>query len=272
MLVLSWGHSMSGKNAFTFLSLLMFLATTSVTAQQHPTTSAASTPQREPITEDLSKGATFRFKITPDLPEFTFKIIPEPYPRDEYGNPYTTVREVQVFRGDSTQPVQSLEDCEFPDMEAPPRGSEWFRALDMNFDGYKDIYMLTSWGATGNESGCVWLYDPESGRFEFSKDFSELGRFTLDPATKTIITHGNGGMAGTVFSAAKYIIEGKRPVPIITVAQDWDFDKNEYHCVVQQRQGRENALVTVRDEWAKPKGDFDAPCDASDPFRGIGDK
>jgi len=30
-------------------------------------------------------------------------------------------------------------------------------------------------------------------------------------------------------------------------------------------------MVTVRDEWAKPKDEFDAPCDASDPFRCVGD-
>ena len=208
---------MSGKNAPAFITLLTFLLASSATAQQHPTTSAASSPQREPITENLSHGATFKFKIAPDLPGFTFKVIPEPQAADEYGNPQTTVREVQVFRGDSRQPVQSLEDCELSDMEAPRRGSEWFRAVDMNFDGYKDIYMLTSWGATGNESGCVWLYDPDSGRFEYSKDFAELGRFTLDPATKTIVTHSNGGMAGTVFRAAKYLIEDNRPVAIATV-------------------------------------------------------
>jgi hypothetical protein len=152
-------------------------------------------------------------------------------------------------------------------MEAPPRGFDWFRAVDMNFDGYIDIYMLTSWGATGNQSGCIWLYDLKSSRFEFSKDFSELDRFTLDPATKTITTHSNGGRVGTIFRAAKYVIEDDRPVPIITVAQDWNFQNSEYHCVVQQRRGRENAFVTIRDTWAKPKDDFDAPCDASYPFR-----
>ena len=41
---------------------------------------------------------------------------------------------------------------------------------------------------------------------------------------------------------------------------------------MQQSRGRENALVTVRDEWAMPKDDFDAPYEAGDPFRGLGDK
>lgn len=88
----------------------------------------------QPITSDFSHGATFQFKIAPDLPEFTFKVIPDVQGSDEYGNPRTTVREVQVFRGDSKQPIQNLEDCEFADMEPPPRNSDWFRAEDMNFD------------------------------------------------------------------------------------------------------------------------------------------
>jgi hypothetical protein len=132
--------------------------------------------------------------------------------------------------------------------------------------------MLTSWGATGNQFGCVWLYDPEGGRFEFSKDFSELGRFTLGPATKTIATHSDGGMAGTIFRAAKYVIEDNRLAPVVTVAQDFDFDRQEYHCVVQQRRAREKALVTIRDVRDKAKENYDGPCDPSDPFRGIGDK
>jgi hypothetical protein len=235
----------------------------------NPNVLAQQTAHPQPITEDLSHGATFTFKIAPDLPEFTFKVVPEPQDRDEYGNPHTTVRDVQVIRGNSKEPLQSLEGCEWEGMEAPPRGSDWFRAEDLNFDGYDDIYVLTNWGATGNELGCVWLYDPKASRFEFSREFSELGRFTLDPATKTIATHSNGGMAGTIFQAAKYIIENNRPVPVVTVAQDFDFDKKEYHCIVQQRCGRGNDLLTVRDVRAKSKDDFDGPCAPSDPFRDI---
>jgi hypothetical protein len=166
--------------------------------------------------------------------------------------------------------LQSLEDCEWEGMEAPPKGSDWFRAEDMNFDGYKDVYVLTNWGATGNQLGYIWLYDPASGHFEYSKEFSELGTLAIDHATKTITTHGNGGMAGRVFRAAKYIVQDNRPVLIITVAQDYDFKTKKYHCIVQHR--HEGRFVTIRDVWAEAKSDFDAPCDAGDPFRGIGDK
>ena len=150
-----------------------------------PLDSPQSRQEREPITEDLSRGATFKFKIASSLPEFTFKVIPEVQPADDYG-PHSTVREVQVFWEDAKEPIQTLDDCEFAGMEAPPRGSQWFRAEDMNFDGYKDIFIMTTWGPTGNQFGCVWLYDQQDGRFWYSKEFSELGRFELDAATKTI--------------------------------------------------------------------------------------
>lgn len=239
-------------------------------AQQSPAQRAPS--QHEAITQDLAHGASITFKIAPDLPEFTFKVIPEVQASDQEGNPHSTIHDVEVFRGDAKQPSQSLEDCEWEGMEAPPRNANWFRALDLNLDGYKDIYVLTNWGATGNEIGCVWLCDPKSGRFEFSKEFSGLGRFEVDPQTKTITTHSNGGAAGTIFRAAKYAVQEQHLVLLLTVAQDYDFASREYHCVVKRSRGDVNSLLTIRDIRAKATDDFDGPCDPSDPFRGLADK
>ena len=253
-------------------SVLVLMLFSAEAAPQSQSAQQKPNRQHDPITEDLAHGASFTFKIASDLPEFKFKVIPDLQEPDQYGNPRTIIKDVRVFRGSSNQPLQSLEDCEWSGMEAPPRGSTWFRGVDLNFDGYKDIYILTVWGATGNEFGCVWLYDPATERFDYSKEFSELSTFTLDPATKTIITHGNGGMAGTIFTVGKYIVDNNRPVLVATVAQDWDFGKQQYHCVVRQRRGREDTLVTVRDEWAKPKDNDDGPCDPSAPFQGLSDK
>jgi len=224
---------------------------------ENPNVQPPQIAQQQPIMEDLSHGATFKLKIAADLPEFTFNVVPEVQKPDKAGNPITTIQDVQVFRGTSKQPVQSLEDCEWEGMDAPPRGSDWLRAEDMNFDAYKDIFVLTNWGATGNQLGCVWLSDPSSRRFDYSKEFSELGTFAIDPATKTITTHGNGGMAGTVFRGAKYVVENNRPVPVTTVAHDFDSATKKYHCVVQQR--REGKFVTVRDVWAEPNANFNLP-------------
>jgi hypothetical protein len=256
---------MSRRTTSTLITVLTFLAAS--TAQQPTPTAPSSNPHHEPITEDLSHGATFKFKIAPDLPEFTFKVLPNVQQPDGEGSPQSTIADVQVFRGESKEPLQSLGDCEWLGMEAPYRGSDWFRAEDMNFDGYLDIFVLTSWGATGNESGCVWLYNPRTGRFQFSKEFSELGGYTLDPATKTIITRGHAG--ADAIEAAKYVVGNDRPVLTVTVNQDWDSDKQEYHCVVKQRHGSESHLVTVRDFWTRSMGDA---CDPTDPFGEVGKK
>ena len=207
------------------------------------------------MTKDLSHGATFKFKIAKSLPEFTFKVVPELNPGD-------TVKRIDVYRGDSDKVFQQLEGCEFANMEALPNGSDWFRAEDFNFDGYKDVFLMTWWGATGNYGGCIWLYHPGSGRFEYSKELSELPWRRLDPATKTILTFENGGGAGSAYDANRYRVEDNRPVLIWHEHQDWDDDKKQFHCTAEER--RDEKMVSTKDLWSKPASDWskvEAPCD-----------
>ncbi|MGB8905016.1 MAG: hypothetical protein WCC88_14650, partial [Candidatus Sulfotelmatobacter sp.] len=84
---------------------------------------------------------------------------------------------------------------------------------------------------------------------------------------KTIITRGHAG--ADAIEAAKYVVENDRPVPTVTVNQDWDSDQQEYHCVVKQRHRSESDLVTVRDFWARSMEDA---CDPTDPFGEVGKK
>jgi hypothetical protein len=249
----------------SLLTLLVLLSASTSFAQQ--SLAARSEPAHEPITEDLSYGATFTKEIAPALPEFTFKVIPEVKEPDGAGNPQSTIHDVQVFRGRSTEPLQSLTGCGWLGMETPYRNSDWFRIEDINFDGYDDIFVMTTWGATGNESGCVWLFNPKTGLFELSKDFSDLGSYVLDPATKTLTTHGHAG-AGAI-EAVRYDVENNHPIPIITVSQYFDPGKGEYHCVVRERREMARDLVTTRDFWAKTLEDA---CDPTDPFGEIGER
>jgi hypothetical protein len=225
--------------------------------QQRKPGQPKSTRANSPVTEDLSQGASFTLRIAPNLPEFSFKVIPEPVPTDQWGNAHSTVRDVEVFRADSDAPLQHLTGCDWSASETPPANSDWFRAEDFNFDGYKDIYVMTNWGATGNQYGCVWLYDPATGRFDYNKQFSELPRYWLDPDTKTILTFQNGGQAGMVHQARKYNVENNRLVLIWSEDQDLDQEKNQFHCTVKERQG--GNLLTVRDEWISPE-DGEGPC------------
>ena len=247
------------KPAFALAScalLLLFVASpASARPQPQHQTPAGS---RTSITADLSKGPSFTFQIAPDLAEFTFKVIPDVEP-EQAENAQAIVQDIEVFRGSAKQPLQRLTGCEWSAMEPPPTGSNWFRAEDINFDGYRDIYLMTMWGATGNELGCVWLYNPVSGRFDYSKEFSELPGYQLELASRTILTFANGGMAGMVHSASKYKVEHNRPVLIWSEVQDWDSQKNQFHCIVKERR-RGGSLATVRDEWGGSE-DRGGPCD-----------
>lgn len=196
--------------------------------------------------EDLSEGATFRFEIAPKLPLFTFKIIPD-VQDSQNGFPQSTVQGIEVFKGDSGQPQQRLTGCDSDELQPPPRNSDWFHTDDVNFDGYQDVYLMTTWGATGNRYGCIWLYNHATGKFDFSKEFSQLPRYWLDPETKTIRTFNRGGMVGLVYIANQYHVVGNQPVLFWSEQQDWDFDKKQFHCVLQER--RNGVMVTTRDVW-----------------------
>lgn len=256
------GTSRYWAGASLALSLSLLLSSAAGAQQQPGAARRPASAAHQSVTQDLSYGGSFVVSVAPNLPKFTFRIIPDVQGNDQFGNAQSIVRDIEVFSGDSTAPMQHLTGCEWIGMEPPPRGEDWFRAVDFNFDGYQDIYVLTDWGATGNNQGCIWLYNSATRRFEYSRDFSELGTFTLDRANKTIITWSNGGMAGGVHSADKYKIANNRPVLVYSERQDWDQDKKQFHCIVSELRG--TTMVTTHDEWANTRTNSGpAPCEHS---------
>jgi hypothetical protein len=212
------------------------------------------------VTEDLSEPRSFTFRIAPSVPSFTFKLTPLRKSPDEFGNPQSTIRQIQVFRAGSKVPLQDLSGCDLEEMAPPGSGAEFFWAKDFNFDGYKDIFLETGHGATGNLSGCVWLYDPTTGQFNYNQEFSNLSRFWLDRDTKTIFTFQRGGMLSFIHVAERYAIRNKHLVLIWSQNQDWDIAQNKLHCIVKERVGEE--MVVVRDVWSDVD-DKNPPCNPS---------
>ena len=216
------------------------------------------------MTQDLSGGASFTYQIASNLPLFTFKIIPELRDADRYGNAQSTVRAIEVFRVNAAKPFQRLEGCDLSAMEPPPKDNGWFLAQDVNFDGYADIFLMTWWGATGNQGGCVWLYNPATGRFGYSKEFSDLPGFTLEPEKKTILTFSNGGMAGLVYDTERFRVQDNKPILIWHEHQDWDSNTKQFECVTEER--KDGRMVISRDRRSEPGTSDDwnkviAPCD-----------
>jgi hypothetical protein len=217
------------------------------------------------VTQDLSHGASFTFEIAPNVSLFTFKIIPELRDSDQDGNAQSTVRVIEVFRVNAEKPFQRLEGCDWSEMQPPPQDTSWFRAQDVNFDGYADIFLMTWWGATGNQGGCVWLYNPVAGRFEYSKEFSELSGFTLEPEKKTILTFSNGGMAGLVYDTQKFRVQDNKPILIWHEHQDWNSNTKQFHCVTEELQ--DGQMVVRKDKRSEPGTTDDwskvtPPCDS----------
>jgi hypothetical protein len=212
------------------------------------------------VTEDLLEPRSFTFTIAPSFPAFTFKLTSLRKPPDEFGNPQSTIRQIEVFHAGSQVPLEDLSDCDLEGMQTPGRGAEYFRARDVNFDGYKDVFLQTGHGATGNSSGCIWLYNPATGRFDYNEEFSKLSRFWLDPETKTIFTFQRGGMLGFVHVAERYAIRNQRLALVWSQSQDWDIAQKKLHCIVKELVGEE--MVVVRDVWSDAD-DKNPPCDPS---------
>jgi hypothetical protein len=190
---------------------------------------------------DLSKGASFTFEVGKNLPPFTLKIIPNKQPADQYGNAQSTISDIEVYRGDSKVPSQHLKGCNLDSMEPPPPGGGVFRTEDYNFDGYQDVFLTTWWGGTGNFGGCIWLYEPKTGRFSYSKEFSDIDIHDVDADTKTLSSISNSSAAD--WRSKTY--EVKNNLPVLIWSEEQGSNDAEIHCNIQER--RNGKMVTVLD-------------------------
>ena len=143
----------------------------------------------------------FSFRIHPSLPLYTIKPVFD----------IDIVGELTVYRAGSVARWQTLDECEV--IDSPPKGERWLKTEDLNFDGFEDLLLLAWWGATGNQSWCVWLFDPPSGKFRYVRDFS-LGAHVLNPKDKSITVSANGGGAGGIADRVTVRFIGARPVMV----------------------------------------------------------
>jgi len=164
----------------------------------------------DPVT-DVRGGAICYFTIHKDLSTYTFHLI---------GNPeFNTIDRIEITKGNESAVSQTLE----AGMGEPPyRDASFFVAEDMNFDGYKDIKLMSFWGATGNTGYTYWLFNFSKNLFVENKDLSSLSNPKPDVGTKTIATHSVGGMAGCIYNNGTYKFdETGKLILIREEKQDW---------------------------------------------------
>lgn len=133
------------------------------------------------VVRDVRSGDLVNGEIHPGLPQRTFRLV-----ANEETN---TIQKIEVFLPDQKEPVQVIE---AEQAESPYRDSKYFKIVDIDFDGYQDIGLLSWWGKTGNEGWKFWRFDPASGKFVQDKLISELPHPEFDPKTKTIKTFTRG--------------------------------------------------------------------------------
>ena len=188
--------------------------------------------------------------VAPTLPKYRFHFIWH----EDAG--IKVVESIEVFKGDSTKPLQTLDECEMGEPPAQPEEADsWLKAEDLNFDGYSDILMQQWAGATGNEGYCVWLFDPGKEMFVFTQAYSDvIGNHRIDAKSKTITTSSNG--SALTFQTQTYAVRNGNPVLIVEEKQDKATQgKCPYHWV--QRKEKNGAMVVTEEKW------FDAddkPC------------
>jgi hypothetical protein len=174
------------------------------------------------INVDIRGGADCHFTINDNLPVFNFHLVGDPK--------NNLISKIEVLDGANNVSIQTLA---VADGQPFTSDEEYFLTEDFNFDGYKDIKLLYSAGATGNTSYYVWLYDPAKKQFVENTDLSDLTSPTPDPATKTIKSYSVGGMAGCVYEEGEYRFDANGALQLLhSEIQDWDEQKNTFILTV----------------------------------------
>jgi hypothetical protein len=151
----------------------------------------------------------FTFVIHASLPPFRCHLV--------HDTNYPPIPAIEVFRGDGLRPWQILTNGLG---ELTWGGQDQLVSLDANFDGYKDLEGVNFWGATGNISYNLWLFDTNTGRFEFSSELSELCSPEFVSAEKKITTHAKGGRG--IYMDDTYIWEHGQLRLVQQYSQDYE--------------------------------------------------
>ncbi|MFA6715518.1 MAG: hypothetical protein WCS27_09080 [Victivallaceae bacterium] len=168
------------------------------------------------ILEDVRGIHIFEFQIHKDLKPYIFKL---------YGNKKSNhIEKIEIIIKGEASPFQSI----YTISQSPYKDAKYFEAVDMNFDGYKDIKLLDWWGATGNKGYRCWLYSPEKKRFYINTDLWKLCSPQFDYKKKKIYEYSNGGHTGMIYSASTWTLIGGKLICVGSESQEYVKEKNHY--------------------------------------------
>lgn len=227
-----------------------------------PDASDASSAPDAPFTQELVTREFVEFAPEePDSAGYCVEADPEPAGADStpgwvrrFDCPMQGDRSVRVeARADSSSIVRSLrvaapggEPQELPVVadDPFPVSDGFLRAVDLNGDDVRDLMLLTRYGATGNTTWAVWLWDARARRFAHDPGLSE--HTNLRPvAGGCWETFSVGGHAGRIYFRERLCRVNGRVTAVRGESQDWDYDANVYLRTLRELRGDSLAVIRV---------------------------
>jgi hypothetical protein len=108
-------------------------------------------------------------------------------------HPSPKVIRIEVRREGSNRILQKFNLSETETVEPFDPNGQW--AMDLNFDGYDDLFFKSMSSGSGSGNYSVWLFDPHTDKFRYNVPFSELENIAVDWKTQTVSSSGQSGAA-----------------------------------------------------------------------------
>jgi hypothetical protein len=150
---------------------------------------AVETPE-EPRDDPRLLSYTLRARVRDDMPEYTFVVTGE---WGDTSDAYAFATKIEAF--DETSAVILSYDLETM-MYAEMADTSGLHAADVNFDGFRDIIVLESFGgAHGNSWYHCWLWDEVSASFVYNESFGSICNPSIDREKQRVYSTGGSGAA-----------------------------------------------------------------------------
>jgi hypothetical protein len=129
-----------------------------------------------------------------------------------------------------------------------PARRDLLRAIDVDDDGYRDLIIGKTWGATGNTDYDVWRWDRAGSRFVRDEELADATNVRPIPGRPCIAASNNTSVQDDAMSVL--CLRGGHWVVDSTETHRWD--RVAHQVVYEVRARRGDSLVVVRRE-TKPE-------------------
>jgi hypothetical protein len=135
---------------------------------------------------------------------------------------YGCTSNIDVFDSSKTLMQNINSEYDIPLQPSGPEGLDWFELVDLNFDGVKELAILTGiWDNGTNAYYQFWQYDTSTSKYIYSEIFTNSFNcnYDIDEFRKTITTYTLDNRIGNEFTEGYYIIKDGIPQLMRSIQQ-----------------------------------------------------